>query len=48
MCMDDLHACLSVYYFFLVPEEGRRGHQIPMGVELYKFVSCYVGAGNRT
>jgi hypothetical protein len=45
MCMDVLHACVSVYHIHATSVKGRKG--IPLGWELVTVVSDDVGAGNR-
>ena len=40
-----MHAHLC--FLCLMPKEARRGHWIPLGLELQMVVSCHVYAGNR-
>lgn len=41
-----LPICLSTAYICLVPTETRRGHQIPLDLELGTVVSHHVSAGS--
>ena len=46
MCVGSLYA--AVYHLSAVPAQARRGHHIPLGLELQTTVSHHVGTGNQT
>lgn len=45
MCTIVLPACMSVYHIHATPLKVRKGHPIPLGLELVTVVSHDVGSG---